>query len=123
MIEKVQLTPNGWSKEQTQAYNRFIRARNNVSLGQYRRHNTKTWQPTSDVVCTVDIEGMNHPLFESNDAWGEYKEASLAWWAVEPSFRDEERLRSTRGDYGKADNWDVRASYVKDSFKNIEKGN
>jgi len=60
----------------------------------------------ADVVCTVDIEGMNHPLFESNDEFLEYKEASLAWWAIEPAYRDEERLRASRGDYGPTDNWE-----------------
>jgi len=108
------------TNEQQRAYDRFIRARNNVSLGQYRKYNKGDWQPTSDVVCTVDADGLNHPLFEPNDAWAEYKEASLAWWKIEPAYRNDERLRSTRGDYGKADNWDVRASYVKDSFRKIE---
>ena len=114
---------SNFTPEQTRAYERFIRARNNVSLGQYRQYNKNPWQPTSDVVCTVDEAGLNHPLFEQNDAWLEYKEASLAWWKIEPRYRDEQRLRSSRGDYGgKSDNWDIRAAYVKDSFKNIEKG-
>jgi hypothetical protein len=103
--------------EQQRAYDRFIRARNAVSLGQYRKYNKGTWEPTSDVLCTFDQEGMNHPLFIENDRWKEYKEASSEWWAVEPRFRDEERLRSSRGDYGKADNWDVRASH---SLKRID---
>lgn len=112
-----------FTQEQQKAYDRFIRARNSVSLGQYRQYNKNPWQPTSDVVRTVDSENLNHPLFEQNDAWLEYKEASLAWWAIEPRYRDEQRLRSSRGDYGgKSDNWDVRSSYVKDSFKNIENG-
>jgi hypothetical protein len=103
--------------EQKRAYDRYIKARNAVSLGQYRRYNKTPWQPTSEVVCTVDIAGMNHPLFEQNDAWLEYKAASEAWWAVEPRFRDDERLRSSRGDYGKADNWDVKATH---SLKRID---
>ena len=111
---------SNFTTEQTRAYERFILARNNVSLGQYRKYNKGAWQPTSDVVCTVDIEGLNHPLFEPNDTWLEYKEASLAWWKIEPAYMDANRLRSTRGDYGKADNWDVRTSYVKDSFKKID---
>jgi hypothetical protein len=49
---------------------------------------------------------MNHPLFIVNDAWLEYKEAFQAWLDVEPAFRDRERLRATRGDYGKLDNWE-----------------
>jgi hypothetical protein len=91
--------------EQTKAYARFINARNKVSLGQYRKYNTKPWQPTSDVVCSVDVAGINHQLFEQNDDWLEYKEASLAWWAVEPEFRKTERMSMIRGDYGDSDNW------------------
>jgi hypothetical protein len=94
-----------FTPEQTKAYARFINARNNVSLGQYRKYNTKPWQPTSDVVCSVDIAGINHQLFEQNDAWLEYKEASLAWWAVEPEFRKTERMSMIRGDYGDTDHW------------------
>jgi hypothetical protein len=94
-----------FTPEQERAYTRFIKARNNVSLGQYRKYNTKPWQPTSDVVCSVDITGLNHQLFEQNDDWLEYKAASLAWWAVEPEFRKEERMSMIRGDYGDSDNW------------------
>lgn len=103
------------TQEQTRAYERFIRARDNVSLGQYRRYNTKGWQPTSDVVQTVEVAGLNHPLFEENDAWLEYKEASLAWWAIEPQYRKDERMSSIRGDYGgKSDNWDTKQRSVKE---------
>ena len=94
-----------FTPEQERAYTRFIKARNNVSLGQYRKHNTKSWQPTADVVCSVDITGLNHQLFEQNDDWLEYKQASLAWWAIEPEFRKEERMSMIRGDYGDSDNW------------------
>ena len=102
------------TKEQQRAYDRFIRARNNVSLGQYRKYNTKPWQPTSDVVCSVDIAGLNHQLFEENVAWLEYKEASLAWWAVEPEFRKTERMSMIRGDYGDTDNWREKQPKVKE---------
>jgi len=102
------------SEEQVRAYQRFIRARNNVSLGQYRRHNTKPWQPTSDVVCSVDIGGLNHQMFEQNDGWLEYKEASLAWWAIEPEFRKAERMSMIRGDYGDTDNWREKQPKVKE---------
>ena len=54
----------------------------------------------------MHITGLNHPLFVVNDDWVEYKEASLAWWAVEPPYRHEERLRATRGDYGGTDSWE-----------------
>jgi len=101
------------SKEQQAAYQRYIKARNNVSLGQYRKYN-KSWQPTSDVVCTVDVAGLNHPMFIENDEWLEYKEASLAWWAVEPDFRKAERMSMIRGDYGDADSWREKNSPVKE---------
>jgi len=102
------------TKEQEIAYKRFIKARNNVSLGQYRRHNKKGWQPTSDVVCTVDVANMNHPMFMENDNWIEYKEASLAWWAIEPQHRKDERMSMIRGDYGDADSWREKAHNVKE---------
>jgi len=96
---------SNFTNEQTRAYLRFIKARNNVSLGQYRKYNTNPWQPTSDVVCSVDVTGLNHQLFEENEAWLEYKEASLAWWAIEPEYRKTERMSMIRGDYGDSDNW------------------
>ena len=102
------------TKEQEIAYKRFIKARNNVSLGQYRRLNKGPWQPTSDVLCTVDVAGMNHPMFLENEAWAEYKEANLAWWAIEPAYRKEERMSMIRGDYGDADSWKDKAHNVKE---------
>jgi hypothetical protein len=103
-----------FTEDQQKAYDRYIRARNNVSLGQYRRHNKKGWQPTSDVVCTVDVAGLNHPMFLENDAWIEYKEASIAWWAIEPEIRKEERMSMIRGDYGNADSWREKSHNVKE---------
>ena len=103
-----------FTQEQTRAYQRFIIARNNVSLGQYRKHNKKPWQPTSDVVCSVDVAGLNHQLFEQNDEWLEYKEASLAWWAIEPEFRKTERMSMIRGDYGDSDSWREKQPNVKE---------
>jgi hypothetical protein len=101
------------TKEQQRAYDRYIRARNNVSLGQYRKYN-KGWQPTSDVVCSVDITGINHQLFEQNDAWLEYKAASAAWWAIEPEIRKEQRMSMIRGDYGDSDTWREKQPKVKE---------
>jgi len=100
--------------EQTKAYARYISARNKVSLGQYRRYNTKLWQPTSDVECSVDVTGVNHQMFVQNDDWLEYKEASLAWWAIEPEFRKKERMSMIRGDYGDSDNWREKQHNVKE---------
>lgn len=103
-----------FTPDQVRAYARFIKARDNVSLGQYRKYNTKPWQPTSDVVCSVDIAGINHQLFEQNDAWLEYKQASLAWWAIEPEFRKAERMSMIRGDYGDSDNWREKSANVRE---------
>jgi hypothetical protein len=103
-----------FTPDQARAYARFIRARNNVSLGQYRKHNKKPWQPTSDVVCSVEVAGLNHQLFEQNDDWLEYKEASLAWWAIEPEFRKTERMSMIRGDYGDSDSWREKQPNVKE---------
>jgi hypothetical protein len=103
-----------FTQEQTRAYQRFIIARNNVSLGQYRKYNKRPWQPTSDVVCSVDVTGLNHQLFEQNDEWLEYKEASLAWWAIEPEFRKTERMSMIRGDYGDSDSWREKQPNVKE---------
>lgn len=104
------------TKEQKIAYARFIKARDRVGLVPECRDNTKPWVRTADVQSTVDVTGLNHPLFEQNDEWLEYKEASLAWWAIKPEFRKKERMSSIRGDYGQSDNWDERAPRVKDTF-------
>lgn len=114
MMNKVPLWPNTCTDEQRRAYDRYIRARNNISLGQYRKHNTKKWEPTSDVICSVEIAGLNHPLYEQNDAWLEYQEASRAWWELEPQFRKDERMSMIRGDYGTSDSWREKKTPVKE---------
>jgi hypothetical protein len=63
---------------------------------------------------------MNHPLFEQNDDWLEYKEASLAWWAIEPEFRKTERMSAIRGDYGSSDSWDEGSISIRDTFVAIQ---
>jgi len=102
---KIELT-----KEQEIAYNRFIKARNKMGIPK----RTGKWIPQSDVLACVDVTGLNHPMYIQNDDWIEYKEAFLNWMKVEPRFRHEQRLRSTRGDYGTQDSWDDRASRVKE---------
>ena len=97
----IELTP-----EQQKAYARFIAARDRVGLTNKKPNLKYSWVPLKDYVATVDIAGMNHPVFELNEPWMEYKEAFLAWLAVEPRFREEERMRMTRGDYGTQDNWE-----------------
>jgi hypothetical protein len=94
--------------EQTRAYNRFIMARDRV----YKRN--KGWVRASTISHTVDIAGLNHPLYVVNDLYVEYLEAFKAWLAIEPAFRHEERLRSSRGDFGTQDNWDEKPSKVKE---------
>jgi hypothetical protein len=107
------------TEQQQKAYDRFIKARDRVGLGP--RKPKGKWIRLADVQSSVDILGLNHPLYEDNPAWQEYKEASMAWWDVEPPYRDAERLRMSRGDYGKQDSWDERASYMPDSYVKIEK--
>lgn len=99
---------------QVRAYKRFLRARNNVAIGQYRMHNKNPWQPTSDVACTVDEVGLNHPLFLQNDEWLEYKEAFEEWLAVEPVIRKDERMSMIKGDYGDSDNWQEKKAKVRE---------
>jgi len=106
------------TEEQQKAYDRFIRARDRVGLG--RKKPKGKWIRQAAVQSAVDISGLNHPLYESNPEWTEYLEASLDWWRVEPAFRNDERMRMTRGDYGKQDSWDDRASYTPDSYNKIE---
>jgi hypothetical protein len=105
--------------EQQKAYKRFITARNNVGLVRTQGYSKRKFIRQADVVCSVDITGLNHPLFEQNDDWLEYKEASLAWWAIEPEFRKTERMSAIRGDYGTSDNWEESAPRVRDTYSVI----
>ena len=102
------------TQEQQKAYDRFIRARDRVRIGRYGRGGKGDLVPQSDVVCTVDVGGLNHQLFVQNDEWLEYKEASLAWWAIEPEFRKTERMSMIRGDYGDSDSWREKKHSVKE---------
>ena len=109
-----------FTQEQQRAYARFIRARDRVGLVPEARDNSKPWVRTAEVQNTVDIEGMTHPLFEQNDEWLEYKEASLAWWRLEPEFRKAERMSSIRGDYGSSDSWNENHGHVEDIYNKIK---
>lgn len=102
------------TKEQKRAQERYIRARNNVALGQYRMYNKNPWAPCSDVARTVDVEGYNHPMYEANEAWLEYKDAFEAWLAVEPIERKDERMSMIKGDYGDSDNWQEKKQKVRE---------
>jgi hypothetical protein len=64
--------------------------------------------------------GLNHPLFERNDEWFEYLEASKEWWAIEPEFRKAERMSAIRGDYGASDSWNEEAPRVRDTYSILQ---
>jgi hypothetical protein len=100
--------------QQQKAYNRYIRARDRVGIGSYGKKQKSGYIPLSDIVCTVEVVGLNHPLFEQNDAWLEYKEAFNAWLEVEPEFRKQERMSMIRGDYGDSDNWREKQKYAEE---------
>jgi len=104
--------------EQVKAYERFITARNKVGI--VRQKPAGKWVRHADVIETVEVGGFNHPFYTQNDDWLEYKEAFSAWLAVEPEFRDEERLRSSRGDYGQSDNWDERKTKLRDVYSTLK---
>jgi hypothetical protein len=113
------------TQEQQKAYDRFIRARNKMGIGrgvisQYRSKSKPKWIPSSDCLACIDVAGMNHPMFILNEDYQEYKEAFEAWLDVEPKFRDQERMRASRGDYGASDNWEERKVKIKDSATKLE---
>jgi len=107
----INLTP-----EQQKAYDRFITARN--KMGIVKR--AKKWIRQADVLSAVDIAGINHPLYEANPDYQEYKDAFFAWLALEPQFRHDERMRMSRGDYGTQDSWEERGSKVQDSYSKLK---
>jgi hypothetical protein len=108
------------TQEQQTAYDRFIRARDRVKLVRTKKNIGNEWIPHRDYLDSFKSEGEHHPLFEPNIIWQEYKDASLAWWRVEPSFRNEERMRMSRGDYGQSDSWDDAPSGVRDVLTEIK---
>jgi hypothetical protein len=108
-----------FTEEQQKAYARYITARNKCGLVRVPGYSKQKWVRTADY-DTVDVEGLNHPLFTLNEDWQEYKEASLAWWAVEPEFRKTERMSSICGDYGASDSWDEGGVRVRDTFSVIQ---
>lgn len=105
----IDLTP-----EQQRAYDRFIRARNKVNIGQYGKRIKGQHIPQSTVLCTVDQPNMNHPMYLENDDWIEYLQASAGWWQIEPEFRKKERMSMIRGDYGDSDTWRDKQTKLKE---------
>lgn len=108
------------SKEQRLAYNRFIRARDIVKLVKTNANIKNEWIPHRDYLDSYRQEGSHHPLFEPNVIWQEYKDAFMAWLQVEPSFRNQERMRMSRGDYGQGDSWEDAPSGIKDVLSEIK---
>ena len=110
------------NKEQRVAYDRFIRARDRVKLVRTSANFKNEWIPHRDYLDSVKGDGEHHPMFEPNLLWQDYKEAFLNWLKVEPAFRDDERMRMSRGDYGKQDSWEESPSGVKDVLSEIKGG-
>ena len=108
-----------FTEEQTRAYERYIKARDKMGLVRTKGYGKRPWIRTAGY-DTVDIAGMNHPMFARNDDWFEYLEASSQWWAIEPEFRKAERLSAIRGDYGTADSWNEEAPRVRDTYSVIQ---
>lgn len=103
--------------EQLKAYRRFIRARDKVKMVKTSENIRNPYIPHRDYLDSIRFENENHSQFILNDDWMEYKEASSAWWAVEPAFRHEERMRASRGDYGTEDSWEDDATEVTDLYQ------
>jgi hypothetical protein len=68
--------------EQKQAYDLFIQARDKIRY-------SKKWIPPSDVLSTVDVAGLNHPLYEMNEDYLHYQAMFKQWLAVKPQRGDE----------------------------------
>ena len=110
------------TEQQQKAYDRFIRARDRIQLVKTKDHFTAPFIPLREWLTSVDVAGLNHQLFVTNDDYIEYKNASEAWWRVEPAFRDQERLRASRGDYGTQDSWDDPSERIKDIYEMAKEG-
>jgi hypothetical protein len=104
------------TEEQQRAYDRFIKARDGAGIVRTEGYTKRAWIRQAVVVQTVDVEGLNHPLFEVNEEFIAYLEASGAWWRLEPEFRKEERMSAIRGDYGASDSWNEEAPRIRDTY-------
>lgn len=105
------------TKEQQISYNYYIKMRDKVKLVITDKNFMSEHTPFSEVLACVDVTGINHCLFIQNDAWMEYLDARKDWLGVEPEFRNVERLRASRGDYGREDDWD--AEHVEKDYKEL----
>ena len=115
MTKQLELT-----KEQQVAYDRFIKLRDKIGYGS--KSNKVPWVKQSTIAGCVDVEGLNHPVFIINDVYLEYLDAFQAWLDIEPKFRQEQRMRASRGDYGQSDSWDSKQSSSQDVYNKIKEG-
>jgi hypothetical protein len=95
-----------FTEEQQQAYDTFIKHRDHVGVVKTKQNAKAKWIRHAEVECSVDVTGINHPLFVPNTDYMAYIDAFDEWLMVEPHFREEERMRASRGDYGEEDSWD-----------------
>lgn len=101
--------------EQLKAWARYIKAFKRVGFNKIHKDGHV---PKSEVLRTVDVEGLNHPLYEPNPLWQEYLEAVTEWLKVEPT-RD--RMSAIRGDYGYQDDWDDEPQrQIKDTYTKLK---
>ena len=107
---------NELSAEQQKAYRRFITARDRVGIVRTQGYTKRAWVRQAEVIQTVEIAGLNHPMYEPNYDFIEYLEASRAWWAIEPEFRKTSRMSAIRGDYGASDSWNEEAPRLRDTY-------
>jgi hypothetical protein len=105
------------TEEQNIAYVRFIKARDRMG---YNKISKLGHIPKSEVIQTVDMAGLNHPLFEDNPIYQEYKEAFQSWLAVEPEYRKAEKMSAIRGDYGQSDSWEDHEHGITDTFSKLK---
>lgn len=111
---------NDLTQEQKRAYTRYIQARDRVKLVKTSANIKNEWIPHRDYIDSYRADGEHHPLFEPNVLWQEYKDAFQEWLRVEPEQRKDERMRMSRGDYGKQDSWDDAPSGIKDVVSEIK---
>ena len=105
------------TNDQLKAYKRYIRAAEKVKLIRTKKNLLWEYIPHNEALGSLKADGEHHPLYVPNEAWLEYKEASKEWWAIEPEFRKDERLRASRGDYGEEDSWEDETTDVKDTYE------
>ena len=106
--------------EQQRAYDRFIRARNTMKIVRTKDNAKLPYIPQRDYLDSYHEARSLVPLFIPNEPWLEYLEASAAWWAVEPEFRDRDRMRMSRGDYGVADSWEEYEPKMRDMVSELK---